>query len=777
MSSLFVDSTIATVVWIALKATVLLGVVAAVQAAIHRRASAASRHLMWMLAVVGVLMLPVVALVLPQWRVPIRSTLATDAPPLAGVARVDVTVESTDARASIGAAENVLATARRARGVSWWTVGGWLYGIGVIAMLVQWLVHQWRIRRIVRRASVVDDTDWLRLLTDCARRTDTPQTVRLLRDRESTMPMTFGIRRPSILIPAIAETWPDEQRRSVILHELAHVARYDCFTQTLAYGACALYWMHPGVWWVARRLRIEQELASDDRVIQAGAGAREYAGHLLEIAFAPSGQRAPALAIGMTRSRRLEGRLRAALDVARNREIPSARARMAGVAIAAGLLIALAGARPVLVASAGDALVAPSSLGAAEEQMTTVGPHLKAVDWPGSVQAFTWWVLNAAADALGIAQDILPGTWEIRPSSTKDMVNLRLAEIGSSSSSNVPIEQLEGLTAAQLTGPGGPITFQLRRDAGTFVFEGVLRSGVGAGTFSFKSDPAFPAELVKRGFSRPTAREQYSMARHDVGYAFIDELNRQGYPKAQTSELVRAGEHGVHVTYLREMGALGKRLDSLQALIELRDHGVTPAYIREMEALGYKGLSADALRNARDHGVGPEYVRAMHEAGYRSLSVDELIKARDHGVSAEYVRGMRDAGYSSLSLTDLINARDHGVSPEFVRQLQDLGYRNLSLEQAQAARDHGVSPEFAREMRQLGYTMPLNELMRIRDHGVSTDFVRQLAALGYDRLTIDDLVMLRDHGMTPDRIRAANDRAGTRLPIDMIKALAAGGRR
>jgi hypothetical protein len=31
--------------------------------------------------------------------------------------------------------------------------------------------------------------------------------------------------------------------------------------------------------------------------------------------------------------------------------------------------------------------------------------------------------------------------------------------------------------------------------------------------------------------------------------------------------------------------------------------------------------------------------------------------------------------------------------------------------------------------------------------------------------------------MTPDRIRAANDRAGTRLPIDMIKALAAGGRR
>ena len=126
--------------------------------------------------------------------------------------------------------------------------------------------------------------------------------------------MTFGIRRPSILIPAIAETWTGDRRRAVILHELAHIARRDCLTQTLAFVACALYWFHPAVWWVARRLRIERELACDDRVIAAGTQPREYAGHLLEIAYAFGDHRVSAMAVSMARPQQLESRMLAALD-------------------------------------------------------------------------------------------------------------------------------------------------------------------------------------------------------------------------------------------------------------------------------------------------------------------------------------------------------------------------------------------------------------------------------------------------------------------------------
>ena len=109
--------------------------------------------------------------------------------------------------------------------------------------------------------------------------------VRLLRSREHNVPVALGTVRPSIVIPSIADTWSDDRRTAVMLHELAHVARYDCLTHTLAVAACAMYWFHPGVWWVARRLRVERELACDDRVIAAGTEPRDYAGHLLEIAY------------------------------------------------------------------------------------------------------------------------------------------------------------------------------------------------------------------------------------------------------------------------------------------------------------------------------------------------------------------------------------------------------------------------------------------------------------------------------------------------------------
>lgn len=810
MSTFSVDPAMSTALWITLKASLVLAVAAIVQAFVHRRASAAMRHLVWTLAIGGVLLLPILSLALPDWPVVIRTASPKGAdlarvPGGAGVPAgvpgsaglpagvvddgvlgsagvpagvVDHVEESRDlasASAPLGIAAESAPDARPAASRSWSTVIAGVYGAGAVAMLIHLAMQSWRVRRLARESTAVQGSDWQRLLSECVGRMGVHGPVRLLRSRARSMPMTFGIRDPAILIPAIADTWSDDRRRAVLLHELAHVARYDCLTQTLAFAACAMYWFHPAAWWVARRLRIERELACDDRVIAAGTQAREYAGHLLEIAFAFGRHRAPALAVSMARPRQLESRLLAVLDAARNRSIPPLRVRVAIAAIAAALLLPLATATTTVVAANSDSDRTPATASPlpAQPQDQAGAPHLKAA--PRGELARR--LVRDAAAAIGIPQNALPGTWEIRPTSTEGIVHLRLAEVNSSSGSNVPIQRLEGLTAAHLAGAGGSVQFRIRRDAGTFTFEGVFRSGVGAGTFSFTPDPNFPAELAKRGFGRPTAPEQYQMARHDIGYEFLDEVNKQGYAKPDVSELVRAGQHGVQITYLRDMGALGYRLGSLAPLIELRDHGVTPAYIRELADQGYKGLPADDLRQARDHGITPEYVRAMRDAGYSSLTMDQLINARDHGVSAQFARELGDAGHRKLPLDELIRVRDHGVSPEYVRDLSQLGHK-LPINDLIQARDHGIDVEYVRGMAALGYgSVPMDSLIRLRDHGVSPKYAQDVKALGYDRLTVEDLVTLRDHGLTPDRIRAANARAGTRLPVDRLKSLASGGMR
>jgi beta-lactamase regulating signal transducer with metallopeptidase domain len=812
---------------IIVKATVLLAVAGAVQVVLRRRSSASTRHLVWTLAIMSVLLLPVASLVLPEWILVVRTVPGTmEAAP--AVSRADVPVEAGAVAAPLNVGTASPPAAPRAPGLSWTTLLVVIYVAGVIAVLMHLAVQHWMVRRSVRRATAVRDAEWTRLLADGAGRLGVNRPVRLLLSREHTVPSAVGIRRSSIMVPAVAELWTHDRRRAVILHEMAHVARFDCLTQTLACAACAMYWFHPAAWWAARQLRIERELACDDSVIAAGTLPREYANHLLEIAYSFGGRRTPAVAVGMARPRELEGRMLAALDDRRNRNVPAPRLRLASATTAAMLLFPLATVAPTVAreaATRGPDAVTESS------RMPTPASDVRDAD--PSAPPLEQRLVDAAVTALGVLQEGVPGTWELRPGKTEGMVHLRLVEMNSSFGSEIPIDRLEGLTAAKLAGPGGPIEFRLKRDAGTFTFEGNLREGVAAGTYSFAADPAFPAELEKRGFARPTAREQYQLARHDIGYAFLDELDRQGYAKPETSELVRAGQHGVQVTYLRDMGALGYRLGSLEPLITLRDHGVTPAYVRALQDAGYKNLSADDLRRARDHGVTPEYVRAMRDAGYGSLPIDDLIKARDHGVtadylqamrdagygslpldevirardhgvSADYLKGMRDAGYGSLALADLINARDHGVTPEFVGQLGESGYKNLPIDQAIRVRDHGVSPDYVRGMRELGYSgsldelvrtrdhgvsvdfvramtalgykaLPLDELVRLRDHGVTPDYVREIKALGYDNLTPDDLVTLRDNGLTPEKIRDANTRAGTRLPVDLLKSLARGG--
>jgi uncharacterized protein (TIGR03435 family) len=140
----------------------------------------------------------------------------------------------------------------------------------------------------------------------------------------------------------VADTWSNDRRRSVLLHELAHVARHDCLTQILAAIVCAIYWVHPGVWWIARRLRIERELACDDRVLAAGSDPGDYAKQLLELAYSLRVETAPALVVTMAARQSLEGRLLALLDAGRNRQIPALRNRAAAAAIATVMVGALA---------------------------------------------------------------------------------------------------------------------------------------------------------------------------------------------------------------------------------------------------------------------------------------------------------------------------------------------------------------------------------------------------------------------------------------------------
>ncbi len=105
--------------------------------------------------------------------------------------------------------------------------------------------------------------------------------------REPLVPMTVGVFHPSIRLPAGAEAWAANLRRSVMLHEEAHITRRDPLWNLVAQVARAVYWFHPLVWLVLHRLRVERERACDDAVLAAGVRPSDYAAQLLAFARTP----------------------------------------------------------------------------------------------------------------------------------------------------------------------------------------------------------------------------------------------------------------------------------------------------------------------------------------------------------------------------------------------------------------------------------------------------------------------------------------------------------
>ena len=326
----------------ALKSTLVLGA-AWLMARLLRGRSAAARHMVWTAAAAALVALPMLSVALPALHIPWANAVL---PADAGIvfhATAGTAAETRGAAATGRAADGRAAATQGPK----WRMDGkeallllWMAGIaaGFIQMLAA-CAMLWRMRRAARVSPDQQAADQL------ACRLGIEHPVRVL-EMPAGMPMTFGVLRPTVLLPQEARGWSHERRRVVLLHELAHVLRGDAATHLLARAALALHWWNPLAWTAWREFLKERELATDDLVLGAGAAASEYAGHLLEIARTMQARPASAAAgVAMARRSQLEGRLLAILDGRTARGQQGLAATMAAAVLAIALMAPLAAVR------------------------------------------------------------------------------------------------------------------------------------------------------------------------------------------------------------------------------------------------------------------------------------------------------------------------------------------------------------------------------------------------------------------------------------------------
>jgi beta-lactamase regulating signal transducer with metallopeptidase domain len=143
----------------------------------------------------------------------------------------------------------------------------------------------WRLRQLRRSCVAIEVAD----LDPVLRRTwdsfDSYRRVKLLVSERLAVPAAMGFVRPAVVIPAWSlRELSSAELNAVLLHELAHLRRWDDWTNLAQKLLRALFFFHPAVWLVENRLSLEREMACDDIVLAATSSPRAYAECLVSLA-------------------------------------------------------------------------------------------------------------------------------------------------------------------------------------------------------------------------------------------------------------------------------------------------------------------------------------------------------------------------------------------------------------------------------------------------------------------------------------------------------------
>ncbi len=157
-----------------------------------------------------------------------------------------------------------------------WVAPIWM--AGVFAFYLRGIASWVSARRLRRTGVCCAQAVWRSRVDRLRERLRLSRPVVLLESSLAEVPVVVGYLRPVILMPVgLLAGLPVSQVEAILLHELAHIRRYDYLVNLLQVFVEGLLFYHPAIWWISDVMRTEREYCCDDVVVAVTGGAHEYA--------------------------------------------------------------------------------------------------------------------------------------------------------------------------------------------------------------------------------------------------------------------------------------------------------------------------------------------------------------------------------------------------------------------------------------------------------------------------------------------------------------------
>ena len=161
--------------------------------------------------------------------------------------------------------------------VAWAAIAAWF-----LLRIARGLWHL----RVLRRSCVPVDPAMLNArVKETVARTKSLRPVALCTSEMVHVPTAIGLAKPAVILPNwILQELSAQELNQILLHELAHLRRFDDWTNFAQKLVKALFFFHPAVWWIERQVSLEREMACDDAVVAETTSPRAYAECLTHLA-------------------------------------------------------------------------------------------------------------------------------------------------------------------------------------------------------------------------------------------------------------------------------------------------------------------------------------------------------------------------------------------------------------------------------------------------------------------------------------------------------------
>ena len=218
------------------------------------------------------------------------------------------------------------------------------------------------------------------------------------------------------------------------------------------------------------------------------------------------------------------------------------------------------------------------------------------------------------------------GIWRIEPTGSNETATLTLRYPPSASNSSRPTALADlGLGTEALGGHQHPLGFELRREAGTFVCQGIAENGRGNGTFRFRPDSGYANAMAESGIPPLTLRQHIVAGLFDISSGFVKTIIATGPPDVTFAQLTALSVFNITPEDVRTLYAIfpAADFDDIRALAMT---GVTAGYVDAMRRANIGDLSVDNVSALRASGIGQGFIEGLAASGRHALSIDEVVR-------------------------------------------------------------------------------------------------------------------------------------------------------